>query len=90
MFKEIFRVLKPGGELYFRRITNARISKEFHDDPVAYGECLGGLFILRILDAYCQFGLLRLSDYLRERLISMINSAKKAGLLNFIPDCPDF
>jgi len=43
VFKEIFRVLKPGGELYFSDIfTTARVPKEFHDDPVAYGECLGG------------------------------------------------
>jgi ubiquinone/menaquinone biosynthesis C-methylase UbiE len=43
VFSEIFRVLKPGGELYFSDVfTNARVSKEFHDDALAYGECLGG------------------------------------------------
>ncbi len=43
VFKEIFRCLKPGGELYFSDVfTNARVSKEFHDDALAYGECLGG------------------------------------------------
>lgn len=43
VFKEIFRVLKPGGEFYFSDVfTNARVSKQFHDDPLAYGECLGG------------------------------------------------
>lgn len=43
VFKEIFRVLKPGGELYFADVfTNARVSQEFHDDALAYGECLGG------------------------------------------------
>jgi SAM-dependent methyltransferase len=43
VFKEIFRVLKPGGEFYFADVfTNARVSQEFHDDPLAYGECLGG------------------------------------------------
>ncbi|MGQ3686062.1 MAG: methyltransferase domain-containing protein [Candidatus Loosdrechtia sp.] len=43
VFKEIFRVLKPGGELYFSDIfTSARVSQEFHDDALAYGECLGG------------------------------------------------
>lgn len=43
VFSEIFRVLKPGGELYFADVfSNARVSKEFHDDALAYGECLGG------------------------------------------------
>ena len=43
VFKEIFRVLKPGVELYFADVfTNARVPQEFHDDPLAYGECLGG------------------------------------------------
>lgn len=43
VFKEIFRVLKSGGELYFADVfTNARVPQEFHDDSLAYGECLGG------------------------------------------------
>lgn len=43
VFKEILRVLKPGGELYFADVfTNARVRREFHDDHLAYGECLGG------------------------------------------------
>ncbi len=42
-FKEIFRVLKPGGELYFSDIfSGRRIPKEYCDDPVLYGECLSG------------------------------------------------
>lgn len=43
VFKEIFRVLAPGGELYFSDIFAAsRVSRQFHDDVLAYGECLGG------------------------------------------------
>ncbi len=43
VFNEIFRVLKPGGELYFADVfTNSRVPQEFHDDSLAYGECLGG------------------------------------------------
>ncbi len=43
LFTEIFRVLKPGGELYFSDVfTTSRVSKEFRDDALAYGECLGG------------------------------------------------
>lgn len=43
VFREIWRVLKPGGEFYFSDIfTNSRVPREFHDDALAYGECLGG------------------------------------------------
>ncbi len=43
VFKEIFRVLKPGGELYFSDIfSSRRIPKELNEDPILLGECLGG------------------------------------------------
>jgi len=43
VFREIFRVLKPGGELYFSDVfADRRIPAELADDPVLRGECLGG------------------------------------------------
>ena len=43
VFSEIFRVLKPGGEFYFADIfADRRIPDEIRNDPVHYGECLGG------------------------------------------------
>lgn len=43
VFSEIFRVLKPGGELYFADVfADRRIPDEVRNDPVLYGECLGG------------------------------------------------
>ena len=43
VFSEIFRVLKPGGELYFSDIfASRRIPKHLASDPVLLGECLGG------------------------------------------------
>jgi SAM-dependent methyltransferase len=43
VFKEIYRVLKPGGELFFSDIfVDRRIPKSIASDPVLHGECLAG------------------------------------------------
>jgi len=43
VFAEIFRVLKPGGELFFSDVfADRRLPHAVRDDPVLLGECLGG------------------------------------------------
>jgi arsenite methyltransferase len=43
VYSEIFRVLKPGGELYFSDVfADRRVPRELIDDSVLYGECLSG------------------------------------------------
>jgi len=43
VFAEIFRVLKPSGELYFSDVfADRRIPKALQDDPLLHGECLSG------------------------------------------------
>lgn len=43
VFAEIFRVLKPGGELFFSDVfADRRIPDALRRDPVLLGECLGG------------------------------------------------
>ncbi len=38
-----YRLLKPGGELYFADVySDRRLSEEIKADPLLYGECLGG------------------------------------------------
>lgn len=43
VFSEIFRVLKPGGELFFSDVfTGRRVPEHLYSDPVLHGECLSG------------------------------------------------
>lgn len=43
VFKEIFRVLKPGGELFFSDVfADRRVPAQLAADPVLRGECLSG------------------------------------------------
>jgi ubiquinone/menaquinone biosynthesis C-methylase UbiE len=86
VFSEIFRVLKPGGELYFSDVfTDRRVPREHQEDPVLYGECLSGAMYMedfrRLLR---ETGCL---DYrvLSESPISLDNPEveKKVGMINF-------
>ena len=43
VFSEIFRVLKPSGELCFSDIfAGCRVPEHFKEDPILHGECLAG------------------------------------------------
>ena len=43
VLKQAFRLLKPGGELYFSDVySDRRVPELLRDDPVLYGECLSG------------------------------------------------
>lgn len=43
VLRGVLRLLKPGGELYFSDVyADRRVPGAVRDDPVLYGECLGG------------------------------------------------
>ena len=43
VLREAYRILKPGGEMYFSDVyADRRVPEELVQDPVLYGECLSG------------------------------------------------
>lgn len=43
VIREVYRLLKPGGEFYFSDVySDRRLASNVASDPVLYGECLGG------------------------------------------------
>ncbi|HSR66784.1 MAG TPA: methyltransferase domain-containing protein [Acidobacteriota bacterium] len=43
VLEQAYRLLKPGGELYFSDVyADRRVPQDLVDDPVLYGECLSG------------------------------------------------
>lgn len=86
VFSEVFRVLKPGGELYFSDVfSSRRISKELTQDSVLVGECLGGA--LYIEDFRRMLAKLGCSDYRLNATskIELHNAEieQKAGMIDF-------
>ncbi len=86
VFREIFRVLKPGGELYFSDVfSNRRIPEDLQKDPRMIGECLGGA--LYIEDFRRLIGKLGFPDYriVSQNEISLSDEDlyQKAGMITF-------
>ncbi len=87
VFKEIFRVLKPGGELYFSDVfTDRRIPKHLKNDPVLYGECLSNaMYVEDFRRMLRNIGIL---DYriIEESPITIDNPEveEKIGFINFV------
>jgi SAM-dependent methyltransferase len=86
VFAEIFRVLKPGGELYFADVfSGRRIPDQLRSDPVLYGECLSGA--LYIEDFRRMLQRLGCQDHriVSKRPITLDNPAleAKAGMIDF-------
>ena len=86
LFSEIFRVLKPGGELFFSDVfCDRRVPEGFYDDPVLRGECLSGaLYIEDFRRMLAECGVRAFYEVAKEELhIGDFRIATKLGFATF-------
>jgi ubiquinone/menaquinone biosynthesis C-methylase UbiE len=86
VFREIYRVLKPGGELYFSDVyADRRIPEELTTDPVLRGECFGGALYVedfrRLMTAvgWADFRYTNIQEF----DLNSENMKRKIGFVNF-------
>jgi len=86
VFREIYRVLKPGGELFFSDVfADRRIPESLATDPVIRGECLGGAMYtedFRRLMSACGWADFRYTN-IRELELNSGEIENKIGFVNF-------
>ncbi|MGH8455969.1 MAG: methyltransferase domain-containing protein [Stenotrophobium sp.] len=86
VFREIFRVLKPGGELYFSDVfADRRLPAALAADPLLIGECLGGaLYFEDFRRLMAQAGCLDVRTVSSARLtLNNTEIEQKAGMIGF-------
>ncbi len=86
VLNQAYRLLKPGGELYFSDVySDRRVPQDLMDDPLLYGECLSGAlywndFLRLAVDA--GFADPRLMEY-RPITINNPEIERRIGHINF-------
>ncbi len=86
LFSEVFRVLKPGGELFFSDVfCDRRVPQGFYDDPILRGECLSGaLYIGDFRRMLAECGVRAFYEVAKEELhIGDFRIATKLGFATF-------
>ncbi len=105
VLREAFRLLKPGGELYFSDVyADRRVPAALLEDPVLYGECLSGALYWNDFLTLAKEAGFADPRLVEDRVLTIENpeiEAKLAGIrfysatyrlfkLDLEPDCEDF
>eukprot|EP00933_Yihiella_yeosuensis_P060263 TRINITY_DN6258_c1_g1_i1.p1 TRINITY_DN6258_c1_g1~~TRINITY_DN6258_c1_g1_i1.p1 ORF type:complete len:361 (-),score=72.02 TRINITY_DN6258_c1_g1_i1:101-1183(-) len=84
VLREAYRLLKPGGELYFSDVySDRRVPKALREDPVLWGECISGALYwndFHNLSKKCGF----LDPRLMKDSVITVNNKKLEGKLGCI------
>lgn len=99
-------LLKPGGEFYFSDVyADRRVPPEIRDDPLMYGECLGGALYWNDFDAVAKRNGFRDPRLVEDRVLDITDPqlARRARNVRFFsatyrlfklealePDCEDY
>lgn len=86
VFSEIFRVLRPGGELYFSDVfAGRRVPPSLADDPVLRAECIGGaMYFQDFRRLLCELGSPDYRVTARRRItLDDPTIVAKAGMIDF-------
>lgn len=86
VFNEIYRVLKPGGELYFSDVfSGRRIPENLRSDKILLGECLGGAMYTEDFRRMMAHTGIPDTRTVSKRLLSLEDSEveRKAGMIDF-------
>ena len=87
VLSEVFRVLKPGGELYFSDVfASRRVPEELRKDPILHGECISGALYKEVFRRILNdLGCVDFR-FITERPLEILNPAieKKLGMNEFV------
>lgn len=79
VFREVWRVLKPGGEFYFSDVySDRRIPKHLRDDKVLWGECLSGALYTEDFRRMMERVGFKYHYYVKQSVVTVDNKALEA------------
>ncbi len=81
VFHELYRVLKPGGQIYFSDVfAGQEIAEDLQRDPVLLGECLSGAMTVAAFEKIMEGLGMSKPEYISEREMTLDDAEVKAKI----------